>query len=61
MNFYYYKGDWSIGKKLVAIIVADTILVADFIFENKTNISAKSINISCTFKQIVHSLVDNSL
>lgn len=52
-KFYYYKGDWKIGKTLIDTIEADTICQADDIFKQKYDIDvAKDRSISVTLEKL---------
>jgi hypothetical protein len=38
INFFYYQGDWVIGKKLIAVIAEETLTLSDKKFKDKTGI-----------------------
>ncbi len=52
MNFHYYQGDWTKGKVLLDIIVADTIVIADKLFEDKHKINPVKGNITVTLEKL---------
>lgn len=52
MNFHYYQGDWTKDKVLLDIIVADTIVIADKLFEDKHKINPVKGNITVTLEKL---------
>lgn len=53
MNFYYYKGDWVIGKTLIDVVSAETITQADKTFQEKHKIDPiKSRDITVTVQEL---------
>lgn len=51
-TYYYYKGDWKVGKILVDTIKADTITDADAIFKQKHGIDVKDRTITTTMQKL---------